>query len=147
LRVAVDDVFDTQNHPEDDPKAAGLNGAQRLERFLRRCVRILGEDTGSCLLSTPREILEPETQERFLSMGRPVDSMAEEILRRGVEDGSIKPCDVAATYLMIAGALRYIPVLHFEQKVPIPSLADSLVHLLMGGLRAGPDGSPLALVD
>ena len=147
LRLAVDEMLDGENYPEDDPNAPGLNGAQRLERFLRRCVRILGEDAGSCLLSMPREMLEPEIQAQFLAKGRPVDTMAEGILRSGIEDGSLTSCDTSATYLMIAGALRYIPTLHFDQKIPIASLANSLVHLLMGGLRAAPDQKSQSVGD
>jgi len=135
LQLAVDQFLDATDHPEDFPDLPQLSGAARLERFLRRCVRILGEEIGSCLLSTPREVLDEDTRRQFEEKGHPIDELVEGIIRDGARDGSLKPCDVPATYLMIVGSLRFIPTLHFDQQYSTALLADSLVNLLMIGLR------------
>ena len=135
LRIGVEVFLDPAVHPEDYPQVPGLNGAQRMERFLRRCVRNLCIDTGGCLLTTPREVLDSDTRAQFHIRSRAVDDMGRAILRDGIADGSIGACDVPTTYAMIGGALRHIPTLHESHKNSAAELADSAVYLLMRGLQ------------
>lgn len=135
LETGVNAFLDPNDHPEDFPEVGGLTGADRLERFLRRSVRGLCVETGSCLMTTPREILDAETRQLFHVKQRPVDNMGCDILRSGIADGSIADCDVPSIYLMIIGAMRHIPFMHFERGVPVKFLADTLVQMVMSGLR------------
>jgi AcrR family transcriptional regulator len=135
LEIGVGRFSDPAIHPEDFPDAPGLSGAEKLERFLRRCVRTLCIETGGCLMTTPPEVLDAESRHQYDLHCRPIDNMGQEIIRSGIADGSFIPCDVPSVYLLIAGAFRYVPKLHFERGVPIASVADSVVQMVMGGLR------------
>lgn len=134
LRIGADAFIDPTIHPEDYPEVPGLSGAQRMERFLRRCVRTLCSDTGGCLLTVPREVLDPDTRAEFQARGRAVDDIGKAILRDGIADGSIGACDVSATYAMIGGALRHIPTLYDSGKSSPEELTNGVVRLLMRGL-------------
>jgi AcrR family transcriptional regulator len=135
LQMAVDTFLDPLDHPEDYPRLGGLTGAQQMARFLRRCARSLDSDIGSCLLTLPREVLDEETRAQFRQKVHPVDGMGRAILKEGVEDGSIVSCDVPATYLIMTGALRHIPTMHFDQGIPIESLTETYVALLLRGIE------------
>jgi AcrR family transcriptional regulator len=135
LEMAVDTFLDPFDHPEDYPRAGGLTGAQQMARFLRRCARSLDSDIGSCLLTLPRELLDEETRAQFRQKARPVDDMGRAILKDGVEDGSIAPCDVPATYQIMTGALHHIPAMHFDQGISIELLSEIYVALLMRGIE------------
>jgi AcrR family transcriptional regulator len=135
LEAGVGAFLNPGEHPEDYPAAdIGLSGAERLERFLRRCARTICTDFGSCLLTTLREALDPDIQSDFHAKSREADDLGREILRQGIEDGTLVACEVHPTYLMIIGALRFISALHFDQGVTVQTISDSLVNMTMRGL-------------
>ena len=136
ITISLGSFLDATDHRSDYPLADGLNGAQRLERFIRRAVRIVLEDVGSSLVTTPSQFLEAGTRDRLNTESLPVLVMGEQCIRDGVADGSLAACDIHSTYLFIVGALRYLPVWNHGQMTPAEDIADSLVNMILNGLKA-----------
>ncbi len=135
MDMATGELLNPEIHPEDFPNIPGLNGAQRLERLLCRCVRLVMSDVGSSILMVYPHHISPEMQNRVNELSRPVDEMIKGILDAGREDGSLAACDVTAVFLLIVGALRYVPVWADGLHRTPEQVTDTFVSLVLNGLR------------
>jgi AcrR family transcriptional regulator len=129
--IATNAFLDPAIHPDDYPLVAGLVGAAQLERFIRRAARILADDVGSSLVTLPLgnpelSAMQPNAQD--------VRRMGEAIIRTGVEDGSLAPCDAETSYHFIVGALRHMPIWFAGTNRPVEEMSDALVHLVLRGI-------------
>jgi AcrR family transcriptional regulator len=138
LRTTVEIILDPEDHPEDYPNVPGLSGAERLERYLRRIVRMIADDLLGCLLTTPKEMLNPSTLHEYDVCAPRVERMGEGIIQDGIDDGSIAPCDPRATHLFIVGALSFLPNWRHPEAYPGDALADLFVNFAMQGMRPRP---------
>lgn len=135
IEAAVSEFTDPALHPEDYPLAPNTSGADRLERFVRRAMRILFGEIGSSFSASLPGILEGERRAQFLAVGKPIDEMAEKILRDGIADGSFEACNITATYRFVIGALRYIPVWQKDQKMSPEEIADAFVLFVIRSVK------------
>jgi AcrR family transcriptional regulator len=135
VEAAVAEFVDPALHPDDYPLVPGASGADRFERFVRRAMRILFGELGSSFPASLPKMLDGERRNQFLAAGKPVEDMAEEILNEGIEDGSFEPCNIAATYRFVIGAIRYIPVWQREIGMAPQDIADAFVPFVMRSLR------------
>jgi TetR/AcrR family transcriptional regulator len=129
--IATTAFLDPAINPDDYPLAKGLTGAARLERFIRRAARVVTDDVGSSLVTLPLgnpelSAMQPNAQD--------VRRMAETIIRMGLEDGSLAPCDPETSYYFIVGALRYLPIWFAGTNRPLEEMSDALVHLVLRGI-------------
>jgi AcrR family transcriptional regulator len=138
IETAVAGFMDSAVHPGDHPLAPGLTGAERFERFIRRALRILFSELGSSFPGSLPSLLDGDRRAQFLAAGKPVDEMAENILRDGIADGSFEPCNITATYRFVIGALRYIPVWQHDQKLTPEDIAEAFVLFVMRALKRAP---------
>lgn len=135
MDMAITDLMDPESHPEDYPLKQGLNGAQKLERLLRRCVRVVTDDIGASILMIYPHQMSEEMQIRVSKLSLPVDNMIQSILREGAADGSLAKSDEVLNYLLIVGALRYVPVWLVNLKRTPEEVANAFVALVLNGLR------------
>lgn len=131
--IATNAFLDPAVNPEDYPRVAGLTGAEQLERFIRRGARVVTDDIGSALVTLP--VGRPE----FLQLqpeAQHVRRMADEIIRTGIEDGSLIACDAETTYQFILGTLRHLPTWFANTHRPLEDISDALRDLVMRGVGA-----------
>jgi hypothetical protein len=65
-----------------------------------------------------------------------IDQGIRRLLKDGVKDGSIAPCDVKMTAFALAGALNWIPHWYREkQAMSAEQIADAFVTIFEEGLR------------
>ncbi|HEY4343328.1 MAG TPA: TetR/AcrR family transcriptional regulator [Parvibaculum sp.] len=70
-----------------------LSGLGRLSRFFRLYTAIICEDFGRCLVLTePRDLI-TRSRKANVSGRRALNLAVREMIRDGIEDGSIRPCD------------------------------------------------------
>jgi hypothetical protein len=83
--------------------------------------------------------LKPAHRAEVLELSRQHSSRFEEILKTGIDDGSIEPCDVRMTGNAIMGSINWIPKWFHGD----PSMGDAIVRefpmILAKGLRARDD--------
>ena len=132
--IATGAFLDPAEHADDYPLATGLTGAEQLERFIRRGARIVVDDLGSALVTLPAN--SPEMSS-VASSSLDVRQMAERILRAGIADGSLVPCDVESSYQFIVGTLRHLPAWFAGRDIPLKDASDSLVDFVLRGLGSG----------
>lgn len=135
MEMAVATFLDSADHPEDYPDQGGLTGEQRFELFVRRCVRVTNDDTGACLFMIYPAQLSPALRHDIDVLGKPVVDWAERILRDGLADRSIAPCDPALVYQFMLNGLRGVRILRDTGHGGSEKIAQGIVEVLANGLR------------
>ncbi|HEY1709524.1 MAG TPA: TetR/AcrR family transcriptional regulator [Rhizomicrobium sp.] len=135
MDMAVLAFLDPADHPEDYHGAPGLNGAARFERFIRRSVRVTSGDVGACLFVIYPNQLAPDLRRDLDGKGQPIIAAGEKILREGIDDGSIAPCNPAVVYHFLINGLRSVPVLLELRQGRLEELTDSIVAIMAHGTR------------
>ncbi|WP_068086732.1 TetR/AcrR family transcriptional regulator [Novosphingobium rosa] len=111
-------------------------GIDRLIAFLTRYAEINMDDFGRCVVRTSDEALSPESRQQFHALKRQIDSAMRQLIRDGIEDGSIAPVDPKMLAFALAGALNWPARWHNPQGAETPAtIAADLVHVLAGGFR------------
>lgn len=89
-----------------DPKASAL---ANLERVLAFYIEQITSDFYSYSLLSDLNDLEASQRDEILRRRRKFDRFCRNLVRRGHEDGSIRPCDPMLTVFWIMGAINAIP--------------------------------------
>lgn len=135
IEAAVAQFGDAENHPEDYPLAEEVSSYERLERFLRRAMRILFDEIGTAFPIWLPQLLDGDKRSQLVIIGKPVDEAAEKILADGIADGSFERSNATATYRFIIGALRYIPVWEREHNLSPTEITEEFVSFVMRSVR------------
>jgi AcrR family transcriptional regulator len=106
IAAAAMDESETIFHAAVDD---GRDALDSLRLFMRAYAVAMTGDFGRCLLAARHARLAPQTRARLTAGFRRIDTMARELLERGVRDGSIRESDVRVTTFMLYGALNWIP--------------------------------------
>jgi AcrR family transcriptional regulator len=93
----------------EEGRAAGADGHGRLAIFFRRYAELIVSDFGRCLaLANPSDIpagLREVSRARQGAVRRQVQSL----IRAGIADGSVRPCDDLLMANMLFGAFNHLP--------------------------------------
>ena len=114
----------------------GDTGLDQARLYIRYHIGIMVGDEGPLAIMSEIPSLERGHRNEILDVSRRHSAGFEEILDRGIEDGSIVPCDVRMTGNAIMGAINWIPK-WFHGKADMA--ADILVEfpeVLTRGLKA-----------
>ena len=87
----------------------GSNGLDTVRRYLRYHVAAMTGEDGPVAIMSEIPSLQPEHRDRILDISRRHSARFEDVLKSGIEDGSIVPCDVRMTGNAIMGALNWVP--------------------------------------
>jgi AcrR family transcriptional regulator len=131
-QVAIAQIADVVLEP--DPAASGR---EQVEAFVRRYVEMIIDDFGACLIVTSVKSLLPENQAVVLQTSKRIEMQMREILRRGIADGTIAPCDPKIATMFLFGALNWIP--HWYKsggEIDPATLADRAVGFILMRLDA-----------
>ncbi len=115
---------------------AGDRGRDRLRRVIADYARAIASDYGWCMVRAEHQDLGPELSGQVKSLKSEIDHGIRRLLRRGIEDGSIEPCDQRIAAFAIAGALNWIAHWYREgQPLSADAVASAYVEFLENGLR------------
>jgi len=87
----------------------GNNGMDTVLRYLRNHIEIMVGDRGPVAIMSEIPSLKPIHRDEVLELSRQHSARFEQILRAGIADGSISPCDVRMTGNAIMGSINWIP--------------------------------------
>jgi AcrR family transcriptional regulator len=103
-KMAVDhlrDVLDTI-HTKD------LTGIEKLKLLIQRYVEAVTDDFGICMVLSGDFALEPDSRTAITEQRRVLDSAMREIIKQGVEDGSLVCPDPKMAAFALFGAINWI---------------------------------------
>ncbi|MEX3011808.1 TetR/AcrR family transcriptional regulator [Hoeflea sp. TYP-13] len=109
---------------------------ERIALLLRGYAQLLADDMGACLVLSKDIPLSEPNRDVLREGRRSLDGLLRDLVRAGVEDGSIAPNDARLTAAAMFGAFNWIP--HWnrtDNPVSHDEIADRYIGLLIDGLR------------
>ena len=118
--------------------ARGGHAIDKLMAAMRAYVDIVTQDFGMCVIRVGEESLPPEARQKVRRMKAGLDAEFRELIRLGIAEGSIAPCDPKIAAFTLAGALSWIGRWYQPGGELDPeAIADQCIRLLIQGLGAG----------
>lgn len=118
-------------------EAEGLEatGRERLLAVARGYAVAITSEFGFCMVRVEDQDLSAAMSSKIKEMKSEIDQSLRRLIRQGVADGSIRPCDVKMTAFALAGALNWIALWHrADAKLPPDEIATRLLEVFELGL-------------
>jgi len=113
---------------------------ERLNAVLRHYGEAVAAEFGWCMVRAEDQDLSPAMSRHIKALKSEIDQGIRRLIREGVQDGSIQPCDPKLTAFALAGALNWIAHWYREDRsLTGAQIADAFVRMFEAGLR--PRGS------
>lgn len=113
----------------------GLSGKETVLQYLRYHIEMMVGERGPIAIMSEIPSLKPAHRTEVLELSRQHSARFEEILKTGIEDGSIAPCDVRMTGNAIMGSINWIPKWHHGDSAMGKAIATEFPAILTKGLR------------
>jgi AcrR family transcriptional regulator len=110
------------------------SGLARLNEVIRGYARAVASDYGWCMVRADDQDLGPETGRQIKTLKAGIDQGIRRLIRAGIEDGSIEPCDAKIMAFALAGSLNWIAHWYREGE---PMTADELANEFVAVLGQG----------
>lgn len=129
--------------------ASGGSAVDKLVAAMHKYTEIVTMDFGMCVIRVGEDPLPPESQRKLRRIKAAIDREFRELIRLGIEEGSIRPCDPKIAAFTLAGALSWIGRWYRPGGAWSPDdIAKQCIALLANGLCSGkirPRACPLAI--
>src|SRR5210317_223843 len=113
----------------------GANGLDIVRRYLRYHLEVMTGERGPIAIMSEIPSLKPGHRQEVLEISRRHSARFEAVLRQGIEDGSIAPCDVRMTGNAIMGALNWVPKWFRGDAAIAANVVAEFPEILSAGLR------------
>lgn len=115
--------------------ASGGSAMDKLVAAMHKYTEIVTMDFGMCLIRVGEDPLPPESRRKLRRMKAAIDKEFRELIRLGIEEGSIAPCDPKIAAFTLAGALSWIGRWYRPDGTLSPDdIARQCIALLTNGL-------------
>ena len=91
------------------------SGFAQLQKFIEGYVKIVTDDIIRCHIRHRGQREDPAAREASLKMHREIEHRVREIIGRGVEDGSLRPCNPTIIAILLFDALNGISAWYREE--------------------------------
>ncbi len=117
-------------------KQLKLTARERLNAVLRHYGEAVASEFGWCMVRAEEQDLSPAMSSHIKALKSEIDQGIRRLIREGIQDGSIHPCDPKMTAFALAGALNWIAHWYREsQSLTGAEIADAFVTVFENGLR------------
>ena len=86
----------------------GGSAVDKLVAAMHKYTEIVTMDFGMCVIRVGEDPLPPESQRKLRRMKAGIDQEFRELIRQGIAEGTIAPCDPKIAAFTLAGALSWI---------------------------------------
>lgn len=108
---------------------------ERLNAVVRGYAEAIASEYGWCMVRAHDHDLGPEMSRQIKTLKSEIDQGMRRLLREGVDDGSIGPCDPKITAFAMAGALNWIAHWYREnQPMTATQVAEAFIEFFENGL-------------
>ena len=115
----------------------GNTGLEQVQRYIRYHIDSIVGENGPLAIMSEIPSLKPDHRDEVLELSRAHSSRFEAILRHGIDDGSIAPCDVRMTGNAIMGSINWIPKWFHGDMSVADRVLDEFPEILSRGLQPG----------
>src|SRR6202050_1636250 len=128
-----------------DTRALEVPARERLWAVLRRYGEAMASEFGWCMARTEDQDLSPAMSRHIKALKSEIDHGIRRLIREGVQDGSIHPCDPKMTAFALAGALNWSGSWYREdQSLTGAQIAAAFLAIFESGLRPRGNGAEAA---
>jgi AcrR family transcriptional regulator len=114
---------------------SGGTARDKLIAAMHQYAEIVTMDFGMCVIRVGEDPLPPESRKKLRNMKGAIDLEFRELIRQGIEEGSITPCDPKMAAFAIAGALSWIGRWYRPDGPHTPEeISEQFIQLLSVGL-------------
>jgi AcrR family transcriptional regulator len=118
-----------------DVKSRDLTARERLNAVLHHYAQAVASDFGWCMVRTEDLDLSPAMSGHIKVLKSEIDHGIRRLIREGIQEGSIHPCDPKMAAFALAGALNWIAHWFREnQSMTRAQIADAFVTIFENGL-------------
>lgn len=118
-----------------EAETQGGNARERLMTVARHYATAVTGDFGWCMVRLEEENLDKSMSAKIKTLKSEVDQGLRKLVRQGVADGSIRPCDAKMAAFALAGALNWIAHWHRANDALSPSeIATRMLEIFELGL-------------
>lgn len=112
------------------------DGIEKLTHFLEVYIELVANDFGRCLIRTGLRPLTESSRAKLLPVARQINRALQDIIRAGVEEGSIRKCEPRTVANAIFGSFNSVALWHRESGDLTPArIAKDYIDLFIRGLR------------
>ncbi|MBT8086149.1 MAG: TetR/AcrR family transcriptional regulator [Woeseia sp.] len=115
-------------------ESEGRNGLEQAQLYLHYHIEIMVGERGPVAIMSEVPSLKPAHRDEILTLSRQHSRAFEEVLARGIGDGSIAECDVRMTGNAIMGAINWIPKWFHGSSAVAAELIIAFPDILTRGL-------------
>ena len=115
--------------------AEGKTGFEQAMLYIRYHIEIMVGDEGPVAIMSEIPSLKRSHRNEILQVSRRHSAGFEAILKRGIEDGSIAPCDVRMTGNAVMGSINWIPKWYHGKAAMADQILAEFPVILTRGLR------------
>lgn len=116
-------------------EAAGGRAIEKLEAAMRQYVAIVTMDFGMCVIRVGEDPLPAERRGELRRVKASLDRVFRDLVRQGIAEGSIVPCDPKLAAFSIAGAMSWIGRWYSpDGLLTAEAIAEQTIAFLMRGL-------------
>ena len=109
---------------------------ERLNAVLRQYATAVASEFGWCMVRAEDQDLSPAMSSHIKALKSEIDQGIRRLIREGVQDGSIHPCDPKMTAFALAGALNWIAHWYREnQSMTAAEIAEAFIAVFDNGLQ------------
>jgi AcrR family transcriptional regulator len=125
-----------------DTRSLQLPARQRLWAVLRHYGEAMASEFGWCMAHAEDQDLSAAMSRHIKALKSEIDHGIRRLIREGVQDGSIHPCDPKMTAFALAGALNWIAYWYREdQSLTGAQIAAAFLAIFENGLRPRGNGA------
>jgi AcrR family transcriptional regulator len=108
----------------------------RITMIMKSYMELLSNDFGACLVLSKDTILAEESQRILRDGRRKLDHAVRELLQKGMDDGSITPCDPRTAAAALFGAFNWVPHWRLNgNKESNAKIGADFIDIFLNGLR------------
>ncbi len=125
-----------------DVRRLEVPARERLNAVLRRYGEAVASEFGWCMVRAEEQDLSPAMSRHIKALKSEIDHGIRRLIREGIQDGSIHPCDPKMTAFALAGALNWIAHWYREdQSLSGVEIAEAFVRVFEAGLSPRANGA------
>jgi AcrR family transcriptional regulator len=116
-------------------RSPNVPARERLQTVLGHYGQAVASEFGWCMVRAEDQDLSPTMSAHIKSLKSEIDQGIRRLLREGMQDGSIQPCDPKMTAFALAGALNWIAHWYREnQSMTGAQIATAFIAIFENGL-------------
>jgi AcrR family transcriptional regulator len=109
---------------------------ERLHAVLRHYAKTIASEFGWVMVRVEEQDLSPDMSSHIKAMKSEIDQGIRKLIREGIQDGSIHPCDPKMTAFALAGSLNWIAHWYRENRsMTAAEIADAFITVFDNGLQ------------